>query len=190
VAENGIALTSLMQQLADAWPTRVRRIALVGHSMGGLIIRAGCSVATGAPDPWTERVSDVITLGTPHLGADLAVGASHGARLLALLPELAGFGRILEQRSPGIRDLERGLPDLPPLPHVRYRLVSAALGSPRNPLGLVLGDLLVRRGSATGATRRALRLFPDADLLHVPNADHFSLLNHPDVYRALTRWLA
>ena len=80
-------------------------------------------------------------------------------------------------------------PPTPPLPHVRYRLVSAALGSERSLLGRLLGDLLVRRGSAT-ATRRALRLFPDADLLHVPDAGHFSLLNHPDVHRALERWLA
>jgi pimeloyl-ACP methyl ester carboxylesterase len=190
VAENGVALTSLMQRLSDGWPTDVRRIALVGHSMGGLVIRAGCAVATGADRPWTDRVSDVVTLGTPHLGADLALGVSHGARLLGVVPEIAAFGRILEHRSPGIRDLEHGLPDVPPLEHVRYRLVSAALGAERGPLGAVLGDLLVRRGSATGTVRRALRLFPRAELLHVPNADHFALLNHPDVQDALVKWLA
>ena len=189
VAENGVALTALMQQLVDGWPVPVRRIALVGHSMGGLIIRAGCAVATEHEDPWTARVSDVVTLGTPHLGADLALGVSHGSRLMALAPEIAAFGRILDHRSPGIRDLERGLPELPPMPHARYRLVSAALGSPRSALGRLLGDLLVRQSSAS-ATRRTLRLFPDADLLHVPNADHFSLLNHPDVFAALKKWLA
>jgi triacylglycerol esterase/lipase EstA (alpha/beta hydrolase family) len=189
VAENGVALTSLLQSLVDGWPVEVQRLALVGHSMGGLVFRAACAVAAEHEAPWTERVSDVVTLGTPHLGADLALGVSHGSRLLSLAPEIAAFGRLLEHRSPGIRDLERGLPELPPLPHVRYRLVSAALGSERSLLGRLLGDLLVRRGSAT-ATRRALRLFPDADLLHVPDADHFSLLNHPDVHRALERWLA
>lgn len=189
VAENGVALTSLLQSLVDGWPVEVRRLALVGHSMGGLIFRAACAVASEQEDPWTQRVSDLVTLGTPHLGADLALGVSHGSRLLALAPEIAAFGRFLDHRSPGIRDLERGLPELPPLPHVRYRLVSAALGSDRSLLGRLLGDLLVRRDSAT-ATRRALRLFPDADLLHVPDADHFSLLNHPDVHRALERWLA
>jgi pimeloyl-ACP methyl ester carboxylesterase len=189
IAENGVALTALMQALTEAWPVPVRRIAMVGHSMGGLIIRAGCAVATDVEGPWIDKVSDVITLSTPHLGADLALGVSHGSKLLALAPEIAAFGRILEHRSPGIRDLERGLPDLPPLPHVRYRLVSACLGSERSILGRLLGDILVRQSSAT-ATRRALRLFPDADLLHVPNADHFSLLNHPDVYDAMRRWLA
>ena len=48
-----------------------------------------------------------------------------------------------------------------------------------------LGDLLVRQASATGGGR----LFPDADLLHVAGADHFGLLNHPDVRRALLDWL-
>lgn len=189
VAENGVALTALLQSLVDQWPVDVRRVALVGHSMGGLIIRAACSVATGAKRPWVERVSDVVTLGTPHLGADLARGAAGGARLLGLLPESAAFSRILEHRSPGIRDLERGLPELPSLPHIRYRLVSAALGSARSPLGWLMGDLLVRRGSATGASRKILRLFPDADLLHVPGTDHFGLLNHPEVFKALKEWL-
>ncbi|CAA9379170.1 MAG: hypothetical protein AVDCRST_MAG47-2003 [uncultured Nocardioidaceae bacterium] len=189
VAENGVALTALMQQLLDGWPVPVRQIAMIGHSMGGLIIRAGCAVATEDEAPWTDKLSDVITLGTPHLGADLALGVSHGSRLLALAPEIAAFARILEHRSPGIRDLERGLPELPALPHARYRLVSACLGSARSPLGRLLGDLLVRQSSAS-ATRRALRLFPDADLLHIPNADHFSLLNHPEVYRAVKGWLA
>jgi hypothetical protein len=189
VAENGAELALLMQRLVNCWPTDVRRIAMVGHSLGGLVIRAGCAVATQDPAPWTDRLSDVVTLGTPHLGADLALAVHHGSRLLALAPEMAGFGRVLDHRSPGIRDLERGLPELPPLPHVRYRLVSAALGAPRSPVGAVLGDLLVRRGSAT-ATRRARSLFPQADVLDVPNADHFALLNHPDVCRAIESWLA
>jgi pimeloyl-ACP methyl ester carboxylesterase len=188
VAENGVALTALLQDLADAWPVRLRRIALVGHSMGGLIIRAGCAVSTEHGRPWRNLLTDVVTLGTPHLGADLALGVSHGSRALALLPEIAGFGRILDHRSAGIRDLERGLPDLPPLPGVKYHLVSAALGADRGPLGAVFGDLLVRRASATGL-RRSLRLFPDANVLHVPHCGHFSLLNHPDVDRALAAWL-
>jgi pimeloyl-ACP methyl ester carboxylesterase len=194
VGVNGVALTSLLQDLVDHWPVPLERLALVGHSMGGLIMRSACAVATPAPQPWVDRLTDLVTLGTPHLGADLALGTKHGSALLRLLEETSGFHRILEHRSPGIRDLERGLPDLPPLPHVRYRLVSAEVGSPRVPLGRIFGDLLVRRRSAHGVKRtglrRTLRLFPDADVLHVPRANHFSLLNHPDVDRAMRRWLA
>jgi pimeloyl-ACP methyl ester carboxylesterase len=191
---NGVALTSLLQELVDHWPAPVERLALVGHSMGGLIMRAACAVATPAQTPWLERLTDLVTLGTPHLGADLALGTKHGSGLLRLIEETSGFHRILEHRSPGIRDLERGLPDLPPLPHVRYRLVSAEIGSPRAPFGKAFGDLLVRRRSAHAikrqGLRRTLRLFPDADILHVPRAHHFSLLNHPEVDRAMRGWLA
>ncbi len=194
VNTNGVALTSLLQDLVDHWPVPVRRVALVGHSMGGLVMRSACSVTTPSPRPWIDRLSDMVTLGTPHLGADLAVGTRHGSQLLRLIEETSGFHRILEHRSPGIRDLERGLPDLPPLPHVRYRLVSAEIGSPRAPWGRLFGDLLVRRRSAHGLRRvrlrQSLRLFPDAEVLHVPRANHFSLLNHPDVDRAMRNWLA
>ncbi len=194
VNANGVALTSLLQELVEQWPVPVDRIALVGHSMGGLIMRSACAVTTKSPDPWVCRLSDLVTLGTPHLGADLALGTRHGSQLLRLLEETSGLHRILEHRSPGIRDLERGLPDLPPLPHVRYRLVSAEIGPPSAPWGRVFGDLLVRRRSAHGVRRAGLRrvqhLFPGADVLHVPRAHHFSLLNHPHVDRAMRGWLA
>ena len=38
--ENGVALTALLQRLVEEWPAEVTRIALVGHSMGGLVMRA------------------------------------------------------------------------------------------------------------------------------------------------------
>jgi pimeloyl-ACP methyl ester carboxylesterase len=172
----------------------VDRLALIGHSMGGLLIRAACAVTSaegGTDRPWAERVTDVVTLGTPHLGAPLAAQVGAGARALARLPESAPFGRILDQRSVGVLDLVEGLrDDAPPLPHVRYHLVSATLSrSPRHPVGRVVGDLLVRPGSAYGRGRRRPGLFPDADELHVPRAGHFDLLNHPDVHAALRAWL-
>ena len=32
-------------------------------------------------------------------------------------------------------------------------------------------------------------MFPGADVLHVPGAGHFDLLNHDDVYAAIRTWL-
>ena len=194
VAENGVALASLLDRLVRAWPAEVRRIALVGHSMGGLIMRAACAVAAeahGSTRPWTDRVTNVVTLGTPHLGAPLEHLVNAGARMLGVLPESAPFGRILEYRSVGILDLRRGLAaDVRHLPHARYHLVAATLaGSRRHPVSEVLGDLLVRYPSAVGQPRRGSSMFPGADVLHVPAADHFSLLNHPHVSDALKSWL-
>jgi pimeloyl-ACP methyl ester carboxylesterase len=192
VRENGVALAALLQRLVDEWPAGVERVALLGHSMGGLILRAACAVATAGERPWTSRVTNLVTLGTPHLGAPLAGGVGSGARALARLPETAAFGRILDQRSVGVHDLVEGLADeVPPLPHARYHLVSATLSrSPRHPVGRFLGDLLVRQPSAYGRSRRHPGLFPGADELHLPRAGHFDLLNHPTVHEALRDWLA
>ena len=190
--ENGVALTALLQELTEAWPVGVTRIALVGHSMGGLIMRAAGAVATEVERPWTELVSDVVTLGTPHLGAPIARGVGHGSRGLSRLPETSAFGRILDWRSAGVHDLVAGLAhDVPALPHARYRLVAATLtSSPRHPVGHVVGDMLVRVPSAYGRDRDGAELFPGATVLHVGRTDHFGLLNHPDVHRALRDWLA
>ena len=190
--ENGVALTALLQDLVDAWPVDVAEVALVGHSMGALVVRAATAVATGVAAPWTRLVTDVVSLGAPHLGAPLAAYVGHGSAALGRLPESAGFGRILDWRSVGVHDLVVGLAeDVPPLPEARYRLVSATLTrSPRHPVGAVLGDLLVRQPSAYGRTRGRPDLFPGAETLHVPRADHFDLLNHADVHAALRRWLA
>ena len=131
--------------------------------MGGLIVRAGRRGRRRRPSaPWTELVSDVVTLGTPHLGAPIARGIGHGSRGLARLPETAAFGRILDWRSVGVHDLVAGLAeDVPPLPHARYRLVAATLTTrPRHPVGHVVGDLLVRVPSAYGRDRCGARAVP------------------------------
>ncbi|WGX98387.1 triacylglycerol lipase [Nocardioides sp. L-11A] len=192
--ENGVVLASLMQRLVDAWPTEVGRIALVGHSLGGLVLRAASAVVAegAAPAPWTRLVSDVVTLGTPHLGSWFAVGADHASRTLARAPEIAAFGRIIDRQAPGIHDLIEGLAhDVPPLPHARYRLVSATLTrSARHPVAQTVGDLLVTPRSAVGRDRRGTDLFPGAEVLHLGRTDHFGLLNHPEVHTALARWLA
>ncbi len=182
--ENGAALSALMQRLVEAWPVPVTRIALVGHSMGGLIMRAAGAVATrgrGAVDRAGLRRRHA-----RHAAPRRADRARHRARQpgLARLPETAAFGRILDWRSVGVHDLVAGLAeDVPPLPHARYRLVAATLTArPRHPVGHVVGDLLVRVPSAYGRDRRGRELFPGADVLHVGRTDHFGLLNHPDVH--------
>ena len=189
--ENGVALASLLQRLVAGWPVPTERIALVGHSMGGLVMRAATAVSTDDDRPWTTSVSDVVTLGSPHQGSPIAHGVGLGAAALARLPESAAFGRILDWRSVGVHDLVAGLAeDVPSLPHARYRLVAGTLTrSPRHPVGAWAGDLLVRVPSAYGRAG-GCELFPGATTLHVPGADHFDLLNHADVDRALRDWLA
>ncbi len=195
LSENGVAMAALMDDLVAAWPVEVRRIALVGHSMGGLIMRSACAVVPAvvseADRAWNLLVTDVVTLGTPHLGAPIARALTAGSSGLSLLPESAPFGRFLDHRSVGILDLRAGLPDdVRNLPHARYHLVAGTVTrSHRHPVGEVAGDLLVRYPSAVGKARRGREMFPGADVLHVPGADHFDLLNHDDVYAAIRAWL-
>lgn len=190
--ENGVALAALMQRLVDAWPGKVERVALVGHSMGGLVMRAGGAVATEAERPWTQLVSDVVTLGTPHLGAPVARGIHHGSRGLSGLPETSAFARVLDWRSVGVHNLVTGLAeDVPPLPHAHYWLVAATVtASPRHLVGHVVGDGLVRVPSAYGRDRKGAELFPSGTVLHVGRTGHFGLLNHPAVHDAMRDWLA
>ena len=98
--ENGVALAALMQRVVEAWPVPVdpdrpgRPLA-----WAALIMRAAGAVAAEPPasgSDWNDLVTDVVTLGTPHLGAPIAWGIGHGSRGLGRLPETAAFGRILD----------------------------------------------------------------------------------------------
>src|SRR5689334_1018684 len=71
ISDNGRALAELLEAVAEAWPVPVEEIALVGHSMGGLVARSACHWGEQHDQAWTEAVRHVFTLGSPHLGADL-----------------------------------------------------------------------------------------------------------------------
>lgn len=191
VRESGVALHALMARLVENWPTGVRRIAFVGHSMGGLIVRAACDLES-TESGWTDLISDIVCLGTPHLGSPVERGIAAGMKVAGKVPELAPYGRIFMQRSTGVLDLALGMPEPPkPLARARYRLVAATLArSTTHPLSVSIGDLLVPPRSAFGHPVQGEELFPGAETLHVPNADHFDLLNHDEVYEALKGWLA
>lgn len=191
IAENGAAMAGLLSRLVEAWPTDVRRIALVGHSMGGLILRQACAVQVQGQAPWTDLVTDVVCLGTPHLGAPLERVVNRGVAAVGRVPEVAAIARFLEYRSTGILDLRHGLArDVQNLPNARYRLVAATLTrSHRSITSSTIGDYLVPYSSALGRRANGEEMFPGAETLHVPLADHFDLLNHDAIYDALRTWL-
>jgi pimeloyl-ACP methyl ester carboxylesterase len=162
IADNGRALGLALAGLPAG------EIVLVGHSMGGLVIRS----AVHQGGAWTARVRHVVSLGTPHVGAPLA--RLDGAPLRRL-PETEPFARLFEL-SAGIRDLRDGL-DHPF--HVGARSLGATVTRDRDhPVARVLGDLLVLVDSATGE-----------DGVHLGSLNHFQLLNHPRVYAQLHEWL-
>jgi pimeloyl-ACP methyl ester carboxylesterase len=170
IADNGASLAALLAEIdAD-------RIALVGHSMGGLVARSACAQG-GA---WTQRVTHTISLGTPHDGAPLAQAVHHLETVLRLAPETRPFARLLGRRSAGIRDLRRGVRDtLLPAP-ARHGFVAATVTQDADHLvGRLLGDALVLAASASG----------EGELRALGGAHHLALLHDPRVREQLVAWL-
>src|SRR5262249_29199605 len=63
VSDNGKALAALMNQLQTLWPVPVEEIALVGHSMGGLVGRSACHYAAQQQHGWPDAVRQAVWLG-------------------------------------------------------------------------------------------------------------------------------
>jgi pimeloyl-ACP methyl ester carboxylesterase len=210
VSENGRSLAGELEALIEAWPVPVESVALIGHSMGGLVARSACHQAAERGDDWVRTVRHVVSLGTPHMGAPLEKAVHVAAAGLAALPETRPFGNLLRRRSAGIRDLRRGSlvdedwqgrdPDalraavcreIPLLEGATHCFVSATVTrSGRHPVARLLGDTLVLVPSASGRSRTRRIEFRDEDGLHVGGAHHLALLNHPAVYERLRGWLA
>ena len=186
IAENGRRLSALLERLVDEWPVPVERLALVGHSMGGLVIRSAAHTAIDEGHRWPARVDTTISLGTPHLGAPLEQAAHLAAHTLARFPESRPVGIVLDARSTGIKDLRRGLRDeVPLIPTARHHLVAATLTrSDRHPVARVIGDLLVLAPSAHGVE------VDEDSRRHVGGHDHFDLLNSPALDGHLREWLS
>jgi pimeloyl-ACP methyl ester carboxylesterase len=210
ISHNGLALAELLEQLIGEWPVDVDQIALVGHSMGGLVSRSACYQAAESGMDWVRRVRHVVSLGTPHMGAPLAQVVHYASAAFDLVPETRPFSHFLRRRSAGIRDLRQGSlvdedwsgaqPDalraaackeIPLLEGATHCFVSACITrSPRHPLGRLVGDYLVLVPSASGRSRKRRIPFKDEHGMHLGRAHHFALLNHPDVYPKLRSWLA
>lgn len=207
VSDNGDALAALIDQVVDCWPVAVEDISLLGNSMGGLVARSAVHAGRSAGHSWTYLTSHLITLGSPHLGAPLEKFANLIAWGLRLAPESRPLGEFLNHRSAGIKDLRFGairdedwsredpdallsdsvgdtrLPD-----HVDQHFVAGVITSvPTHPVGVLLGDLIVRAGSGTGRGRR--RRIEVADVRVIGGRRHSDLLHDPAVHEQVRDWL-
>ena len=209
VSDNGRDLAAALERIATTWPVEVNEIALIGHSMGGLVARSACHYGEGDGDAWTEQVRHVFCLGTPHLGAPLEKAANIGGWTLGRLPESRPFADLFfNRRSAGIKDMRFGScveedwaecdPDeflrdrcgeVPFLPTATYYFVGATLTKRSDGLGGLIGDMLVQYPSAAGNGRRRRIPFELDNGLHLGRAHHMQLLNHPDVYSQIRRWI-
>lgn len=211
ISTNGRELAGLLDTLVDAWPVPLHAVTLLGHSMGGLVIRSALHAGAEAGAAWLAKVDRAVYLGSPHQGAALE---RVGNRLHAALTwsrysaPLAGLGAI---RSAGITDLRhgnvvdadwnqagrfahhgdrrRGTPLTPGPEH--FAIAGTLSADPAGVIAELLGDGLVHPSSATGQhpdPARALRFH--GDRLRIFGATgHLELLSSADVYGQLARWL-
>ncbi|BDG01395.1 GPI inositol-deacylase [Anaeromyxobacter oryzae] len=205
VSTNGRSLAALLEELVRAWPVPVEALAIVGHSMGGLVARSACHQAA-AGLAWLRRLGALVFLGTPHHGAPLEVGGQWLHAILGVsryTAPLALLGRI---RSAGVTDLRHASlldedwqgrdrfalgrrPAAVPLPP---GVSCLAIAGRMRRAGAVLGDGLVTVDGALGRhrdPRRALAL-DEAQRWVAQGVGHLDLLGDAGVYARLRAALA
>jgi len=201
VSDSGTDLARLVSDLVRHWPQPVREVVLIGHSLGGLVVRSAIHQARYRRLAWLSRVTGVICLGTPHAGARVERAAAWAAALLGRHLATAPLSRLLELRSGAVKDLAYGYlheyqwsteltnlssrdratltrfpKDVPQL------FVYATVSKSETRWGRVLGDLVV--GAANAGTTSY-----DADLRWLGGLHHIDLLQQDSVYDAMLDWL-
>jgi hypothetical protein len=198
IADNGRELADRLDSMLAAWPLPLESLALVGHSMGGLVARSAVAQAQAAGLAWPARLRQLVFLGTPHHGAPLERVGHWVDRALRITPWSAPLARLGALRSAGITDLRHGsvLHDAPPPPlpqGVACYALAATLAERRGLLAdRLVGDGLVPLRSALGEHERAtatLDFAPRARRI-LYRTGHLQLMHRPEAVAQLVRWLA
>ena len=219
ISTNGAELSALLESLVASWPVPVTELAVLAHSMGGLVVRSACHHAAthaatqaAAPSGWLPRLRQVAFLGTPHHGAPLERAGNWVDVLLGSTPYSRPFARLAQLRSAGITDLRYGhvldadwqgrdrfrtRPDQRtpvPLPAgVACYAVAATLAARRSPVAeRLVGDGLVPLHSALGIhddAGRGLGFAKDRQAVFYRQG-HLALLGDAGVARQLEQWMA
>jgi pimeloyl-ACP methyl ester carboxylesterase len=211
ISLNGCAFAHTLEQLLDAWPQPVERLVLLGHSMGGLLMRSAMHQGAAAGQAWVNKVDDLVFLGTPHHGAPLERAGNWVTLLLGAAPYAAPLARLGKLRSAGITDLRHGSlldedwvgrdrfahgphrPQPVPLPlGPRCYALAASTGRRNGDLkDKLLGDGLVPLHSALGRhadPARCLQFAPEHQWQGW-ELNHLDLLSSPQVAEQLRHWL-
>lgn len=198
VSRNGRDLADQLERFVDAYPGPLEELVLIGHSMGGLVLRSASHYGTTSGHRWPATVKRAFYLGSPHRGAPLARLGDKVSGMLDAVdhPATQVLARLLEGRSEGIHDLRHGAlvdddwlvtdPDALTaaelLPGARHTFFSATITEDsEHPLGRLIGDLLVQTPSASGPYQTS---FP-IETRRYGGILHHQLQNHPAVYAQL-----
>jgi pimeloyl-ACP methyl ester carboxylesterase len=204
IADNGAALAACLQQLVDAYPVPLEELILIGYSMGGLLVRSACHVASLQGLSWLEHVRRALYVGTPHLGTPAERLGRVVARVLRAIPDpyTRLVGEIGDLRSAGIKDL--GDADLRHedraavsgrlslrdprhpvalLPGIRHALVAGTLSDDPTNLAAFFGDSIVPVTSATAYVNSGETSPLDPrDVKVLPGRSHLDLPHDAEVY--------
>lgn len=199
VSENGRRFSALLEALLKEHP--VAELVLLAHSMGGLVCRAAIHVAEAEGQAWRQKLSTLVTLGTPHHGAPLERGGNWIDVMLGVSRYSAPLSKLGQLRSAGVTDLRYGnVLDEHWEGRDRFAREGDVRGELRLPAGVKcfavagslgpgLGDGLVPVDSALGLHPERPLDFPEAHRLVVTGTSHLDLLSSPEVYAKLVEWL-
>ncbi len=211
VSVNGHEFGALLATLLQAWPEPVDQLAIIGHSMGGLVARSACHYATLAGHTWPQRLDSLVFLGTPHLGAPLERAGAWADFLIGISPYTAPFARLGKVRSAGIKDLRHANlcdEDWQPHPPATARAPRRSLPLPRGARCYAIAASKQERPGTSRSRVRGDGLVPVASALGLHRDDsldlglpathrsicygmgHFDLLGRPEVYLLIRRWLS
>ena len=209
ISTSGRELAGLLERLAEEWPVPVEELAILAHSMGGLVARSAFHQAERAGQGWPRRLEKMVFLGTPHHGApaerlgnwvNVVLGAAPFTGALARLPKIRSaaitdlrHGNLLDEDWEG-RDRFRHAPDRRhpvPLP-LGVKCFAVAATTAKGPDAPARGDGLVPVDSALGrhADPAMALIFPESRRWIAYGTSHFDLLDRPEVYGRVRDWLA
>ncbi|MFH1809962.1 MAG: alpha/beta hydrolase [Pseudomonadota bacterium] len=187
IRTSGQHLAALLQSVVDRSPVPVQELTLIGHSLGGLLIRSACH--QGQQSSWLPLVRRAFYLGSPHLGSPLEKAGHVATSVLHAIddPVVQLLGDLAEVRSAAVKDLRYGTlaNDGAPVPldeRIEHYLVA---GSLPGPLAALLGDGVVRVASATGVSASRAGAVDAVGLF--PGLHHMAILHHPKVYAWIAR---
>jgi PGAP1-like protein len=210
VSTNGRAFAGLLERLVAEWPAPLDEMAIVAHSMGGLVSRSACHVAEAAGHAWRRKLRKLVCLGSPHHGAPLERGGHWVDLLLGISRYSAPLARLGKIRSAGVTDMRfgyvldehwEGRDRFAHAGDVRSRLklpggvqcyAIAATRTPREAGGKYASDGLVPVDSALGWHEKpelTLR-FPESHQWIGFGMGHLDLLSRAEVYATIRAWLS
>ena len=211
ISTNGAEFAALLERLVEAWPVPLCELVLVGHSMGGLVIRSACASGEASGHKWMRLLHALVFLGAPHQGVPLERSGHRVDMLLSASPYTVSFNRLGRLRSAGITDLRHGslldrdwlgrdrfardgyLRHTQPLPRkvpafaIAGSLSNRAPGRGRPPRS----DGLVPVASALGrhSDRSIAVNFPSSRQWIAYGTGHLDLLSSKAVYEQMKHWL-